>query len=150
MQEGQENENAGRVVGFLRRRGLWILLSVVLAAGAAFAFASQQTQQYTATASLIFSGSQLNQQIAGLQAAATGDPQVQQATNTESVRLGETAALEQHRSGPDCRFRRPGERRGDRQGRRGDRQESGQSQTEPGRTHRTTVTTEFNDPARPP
>jgi len=91
VQEEQEI-SLQRALGVLRRRAFWILLCVALAAAAAFAYSTQQTKQYTATASLVFSGSQLNQQIAGLQPTATSDSQIQQATNVELVRLGNTSA----------------------------------------------------------
>lgn len=91
MQEEQEISFDG-ALGFLRRRLPWILLCVALAAGAAFAYSMLATKQYTATASLVFSDSQLSQQIAGLQPTASSDSQIQQATNTELVRLGNTSA----------------------------------------------------------
>lgn len=93
MQVQEEQEiSFERALGVLRRRAPWILLCVVLAAGAAFAYSTQQTKQYTATASLVFSDNQLNQQIAGLQPTASSDSQIQQATNVELVRLGNTSA----------------------------------------------------------
>ena len=59
---------------------LWIALCFVLVAGSTYGFSKHQTKQYTATASLVFNNSQLNQQAAGLQvgkwrepAASTGD-----------------------------------------------------------------------------
>lgn len=91
VQEAQE-VNFQRGLDLIRRRAPWLILCVILATGAAFALSKLQTKQYTATASLVFSGSQLDQQIAGLQPVTNGEPQVQQATNVQLVQLGDTSA----------------------------------------------------------
>ncbi len=92
MQDRPEEVNLERALGVLRRRVPWILLCVVLAAGAAFAFSKQQTEQYTATASVVFNENQLSQQIAGLVPASSNNAVAQQATNVQLLQLGRTAA----------------------------------------------------------
>jgi succinoglycan biosynthesis transport protein ExoP len=90
-----DEPNIGRALGFLRRRGLWIVLCVGLSAVGAFAFSRSETKKYTATASLVFDTNQITQQIAGL--STSGSSQLLlQANNIELVHLGpmadETAA----------------------------------------------------------
>ncbi len=92
MQDGHEEINVDRVMGTLRRRAPWVLLCVLLAAGAAFALSKLETKHYTATASLVFGDNQINQQIAGLQSSDANNLQSQQATNLQLVRLGDMAA----------------------------------------------------------
>ena len=69
----------------------WVLLCIVLAAGAAFGVSRHQAKQYTATASLVFNDNQLSQQVAGLQALSTGNQVPQQQTNVKLVQLGDMA-----------------------------------------------------------
>lgn len=81
-----------RTLGVLRRRALWILVCIVLVAGAAFGFSKQQAKKYTATASLVFNNNQLSQQVAGLQALNNNsNQQAQQGTNLKLVQLGDMA-----------------------------------------------------------
>jgi polysaccharide biosynthesis transport protein len=75
-----------------RRRAPLILLCALVVAAAAFAFSKQQTKEYTATSSLVFSNNPLSQQIAGLEAASGTSQIVQQASNIELVKLGDMAA----------------------------------------------------------
>jgi succinoglycan biosynthesis transport protein ExoP len=99
LEQGSEGLNIERVLGVLRLRAPWIVLCCVLAGGVAFGVSKGQTKKYTATASLVFSNSQLSQQAAGLQAISSGDPQMQQATDVRLVELGSvasTAALLDH------------------------------------------------------
>jgi capsular exopolysaccharide synthesis family protein len=77
-----------RALSILRRRLPLIALCFVLSAGLAFAFSKHQPKKYTATAALVFNDNQLSQQVAGLQATASADPQMQQSTNVELVELG--------------------------------------------------------------
>ncbi len=92
MRQDTEGLNFERIVGVLRRRVPLILLCVALAAGAAFAFSKHQSKKYTATASLVFNGSQLSEQVAGLQAVGNGGSQApQQQTNLKLVQLGDMA-----------------------------------------------------------
>ena len=87
MQDKSEEVNLERALGFLRRRAPWILLCVVLAAGAAFAFSEQQTKEYTATASVVFNEDQLSQQIAGLQTAVGNNAEVNRRPTSSSFSL---------------------------------------------------------------
>jgi polysaccharide biosynthesis transport protein len=65
---------------------------VALATGAAFGFSVHQSKKYTATASLVFNGNQLSEQVAGLQAVSNGGSQApQQQTNLKLVALGDMA-----------------------------------------------------------
>jgi capsular exopolysaccharide synthesis family protein len=81
--------NFERGVDILRRRGLWILPCCVLAAAAAFAYSKHQTKKYTATASLVFKGNQLTQQIAGLPASLS--TLAAQNNNVKLVQVGDMA-----------------------------------------------------------
>lgn len=81
-----------RAFAALYRRAPLILTCATLAALAAFALSRTEQKTYQATASLGFSENPLSQQIAGL--PTTSNPSsalVQQASNVELVRLGETA-----------------------------------------------------------
>jgi succinoglycan biosynthesis transport protein ExoP len=75
----------------VRRRSLWILLCLIVAAGVAYGYSKQQTKRYTATASLVFNNDQLAQQVAGLPTVASGSQQAQQNTNLKLVQLGDMA-----------------------------------------------------------
>ena len=81
-------ENTLRV---LRRRAVLIVVAAVAVTAAAFAFSKQQTKEYTATASVLFTNNQVSQQVAGLQAVSTSDPQAQQDTNVKLLQLGTVA-----------------------------------------------------------
>ncbi len=100
MDSEQTNLTLQQALGVLRRRAPWVLLCVVLAGGAAFAYSKHQTKQYTATASLLFNNSQLSQQLAGLPVTTSTN---QQATNVKLVQLGDmsekTASLLFKRTG---------------------------------------------------
>lgn len=80
-----------QVLAILRRRAPVIALCLVLVAGSAFVFSKRQTKKYTATAALVFNNAQISQQVAGLQAAASSEPKVQQDTNVKLLELGPTA-----------------------------------------------------------
>ena len=93
MEPEQTTLSLELVLGVLRRRAPWILLCVVLVAGAAFVYSRQETKKYTATASLVFNNNQVSQQVAGLQAFSTsGSQQALQNTNLKLVQLGDMAA----------------------------------------------------------
>jgi capsular exopolysaccharide synthesis family protein len=83
-------------LGVVRRGVPWILLCVVLVAGAVYGYSKHKPKMYTATASLSFSNNSLRQQIAGLSPSgginSTSALLAQQESNVESVRLGENAA----------------------------------------------------------
>ena len=82
-----------RMLGVLRRRAPWILLCLVIVAGAAYGYSKHKTKKYTATASLVFNNSQSNQQAAGLQALSSGgNQQALQSTNLKLVQLGDMAS----------------------------------------------------------
>jgi capsular exopolysaccharide synthesis family protein len=91
VQQDFDGPNLERMLGVLRRRAPWIVICLVLAAGAAFAYSKHQAKKYTATASVVFGDNPLNQQIAGLSSSGS-NPTVQQASNLELVRLGNMAA----------------------------------------------------------
>jgi len=88
----QTKPSLERMLDILRRRTPWVLLCVMLVAGAAYVFSKHQTKQYTATASLVFNNEQLGQQIAGLSVASNESPQSQENTNVKLVQLGDAAA----------------------------------------------------------
>ena len=71
-----------------------VLLCVVVVGGASFVFARREPRQYTATAAVVFGESSLSQQIAGLPAVSPSSTalQSQQATDLESLRVGDMAA----------------------------------------------------------
>lgn len=96
MQDSDE-PNIRRVLDVIRRRGLWAVLCVILAAGAAFAVSKHQTKKYTATASLLFNSNQLAQQIAGLSISVTGP--AEQNNNVKLVAVGNVAAKTAQRIG---------------------------------------------------
>jgi capsular exopolysaccharide synthesis family protein len=70
----------------------WILICLVLVAGAAYGFSKHQTKKYTATASLVFNNNQLAQQVAGLAVASSNNQQALQNTNLKLVELGDMSA----------------------------------------------------------
>jgi polysaccharide biosynthesis transport protein len=86
----QTNQSLEQV---LRRRAPWILLCLVLVAGAAYGYSKYQTKQYTATAALAFNNNTLDQQIAGLsESNSTQGILAQQNSNLELVRFGNMTA----------------------------------------------------------
>jgi Mrp family chromosome partitioning ATPase len=96
MQDSDE-PNIRRILDVIRRRGLWAVLCIVLAAGAAFGLSKHQTKKYTATASLLFNSNQLAQQIAGLSISVTGP--AEQNNNVKLVAVGNVAAKTARRIG---------------------------------------------------
>lgn len=91
MDVEQGNLDLRQLLSALRRRGPWIVVCLVLAAGAAYAFSKHQTRQYTATATLVFNNNQLSQQVAGLPVASSNEQQARQNTNLKLVQLGDMA-----------------------------------------------------------
>ena len=81
-----------QIIAILRRRAPVIVLCLALVTGSAFVFSKHQTKKYTATSSLVFNNAQISQQVAGLQAAGSSEPKVQQSTNVKLLELGATAA----------------------------------------------------------
>jgi capsular exopolysaccharide synthesis family protein len=92
MDTEETNLTTQQIVGVLRRRSPWILLCLVLVAGAAYGFSKHQANKFTATASLVFSNNQQAQQVAGLPVASSSSQQAQQNTNLKLVQLGDMAA----------------------------------------------------------
>jgi len=89
--QDSEEPNIGRILGLLRRRGIWIVLCFALACAAAFGYSKHQTKKYTATTSVVFSSNQLSQEIAGLSSSNTSSL-LQQSNNLELLHLGDMAA----------------------------------------------------------
>src|ERR1700730_7684725 len=90
-----DEPNIARALGFLRRRGIWIALCVMIAAVAALAYSKHETKKYTATAPLVFNNNQLSQAIAGVN-TGTVNPLLQQENNLELLRLGDMALKTAH------------------------------------------------------
>ncbi len=93
MQQEPEALNLERALVVLRRRGLLIVLCMIVVAGAAFGFSKRETKKYTATASLAFGTNPLSQQIAGLpgSSVSSSDLLAQEASDVELVRSGNVA-----------------------------------------------------------
>jgi Mrp family chromosome partitioning ATPase len=89
VQAHTDEHNLDRLLGVARRRGIWIVLCVVVAAGVAYALSKRQTKEYTATSSLLFSNNQLSQQIAGIPIGVAG--QLQSGSDERLVRVGNMA-----------------------------------------------------------
>lgn len=83
--------DAAFVFTLLRRRGPVICLCLILGAVPAYLLSKGEAKKFTATASLVFNGDQLSQQVAGIQAVANSNAQSQQDTNLRLVELGDTA-----------------------------------------------------------
>jgi succinoglycan biosynthesis transport protein ExoP len=100
MDSEQRALGVEQVLGVLRRRVPWVLLCFMLVTAVAYGFSKHQTKQYTATASLVFSNNQLNQQAAGLQlVGSSSSQQAQENTNLKLVQLGDMAAKTARRLG---------------------------------------------------
>ncbi len=91
LEQEQTNLSLEQVLGILRRRVPWILLCVVLVAGAAYGVSKRQTKKYTATTALVFNNNQPGQQIAGLPAVSSASASAEQSTNVKLVQLGDMA-----------------------------------------------------------
>ena len=99
METGQ-NLSRERAIDIVRRRAPWIVLCLVVVAGAAYGFSKGQTKKYTATATLLFSNNDPGRQIAGLPGAGSNETQqTQQSTNVKLIQLGDVAAKTAHRLG---------------------------------------------------
>jgi Chain length determinant protein len=91
MDNEPTNRSLEQVLGVMRRRAPWILLCILVTAGAAYGFSKRQTKKYTAAASLVFNNNQPSQQVAGLPVVSSNSPQAQQNTNVKLVQLGDMA-----------------------------------------------------------
>lgn len=89
--EDSQQFKLDQALGFLRRRGVWIVACMILAGVAAFAISKAQEKKYTASAAVIFNEDQLTQEIAGLPATAT-NALLQHASNLELLDLGNMAS----------------------------------------------------------
>ena len=76
----------------LWRRGPIVLVCVLITAGSAYAFARRQTEQYQATASLLFSGDEVGPLVSGLGGTPQPPTQSQLDTNVQLVGVGDIAA----------------------------------------------------------
>lgn len=95
MQQDSDAFNLERALGVLRRRGLLIVLCVIVVGGATFGVSKRQTKKYTASASLDFSSNPLAQQIAGLPGGSSSNSSTllaQEASNIEAVKGGTSAS----------------------------------------------------------
>ncbi len=82
-----------QVISVLRRRWLVIALCAVVATGGAIAITAGQRESFTASASLLFSGSQLDEQVAGLSSGGGAvEAKTQQDTDVKLLELGPTRA----------------------------------------------------------
>lgn len=90
MRQDPDELNISRVLSFLRRRGLWVVLCLALAIAAAVAYSKEQTKKYTATSSLSFNNSSLGQALAGVPASSSSLA-TQQASELELLHLGNLA-----------------------------------------------------------
>jgi succinoglycan biosynthesis transport protein ExoP len=92
MDIDQANLSIEDVLGVLRRRAPWILLCVLLVAGATYGFSKRQTKKYTASAALTFNSNPLSQQVAGLSpTGSSSNALAQEDNNLELVRVGNMA-----------------------------------------------------------
>jgi succinoglycan biosynthesis transport protein ExoP len=92
MENEQTSPSLQQIMGALRRRAPWMLLCLVLVAGAAYGVSKHLTKKYTATASLVFDNSQPSQQAAGLPIVGGNNQPAQLNTNANLVQLGDMAA----------------------------------------------------------
>jgi polysaccharide biosynthesis transport protein len=94
VQQESDALSLEQVLAILRRRLPVVMLSVVIVAGAAFAFSKHEAKTYTATAAVSFSNSALSQEIAGLapETTSSGALAAQEANNLELLKLGDTSA----------------------------------------------------------
>ena len=89
--EDSQQFNLDQALGFLRRRGVWVVACMILAGVAAYAISKAQEKKYTASSAVIFNEDQLTQEIAGLPTTAT-NVLLQHASNLELLDLGNMAA----------------------------------------------------------
>lgn len=90
--EGVPELDLERVLRVLRRRWAIIVACTLILGAAAFGYTQLQTKQYTATASVLFGDTGIQQQASGLSGQPSTDPNVASATNVLLLRLGPTAA----------------------------------------------------------
>jgi capsular exopolysaccharide synthesis family protein len=89
MEPEQTSLSVEQLLGVFRRRGLWIVLCVVVVAAAAYGYSKHKTKQYTATAAISFSSDPLSQQIAGLSVVNNSSSvAAEQDSDLESVKVG--------------------------------------------------------------
>jgi capsular exopolysaccharide synthesis family protein len=95
MDTEQSGLSLEQVGGILRRRGYWILLCCILAAGAAYGLSKREPKKYTASAAVAFNTNSLGQEIAGLPSANFSNSSSLAAQENSNIDLlkgsGETA-----------------------------------------------------------
>lgn len=97
MDSDEPGIDVARIVAALRRRAGLIALCIVVAAAIAFAISKVESNKYTATTSLLFSNSQVAEQVSGLQASASPDTQQSlQDTDVGLAEIGDMAAKTAH------------------------------------------------------
>jgi polysaccharide biosynthesis transport protein len=85
-----QEPNVAKALDFLRRRGIWVAICIVISGAASYGYTQHEAKKYTATASLAFNQSQLSQEIAGLP-ATNSSTLLQQSSNLELLRVGAMA-----------------------------------------------------------
>jgi receptor protein-tyrosine kinase len=91
MDSEQTTRGTDQVLSVLRRRALWILLCVIIVAGAAYGLCKRETEKYTATAALAFNNNPLGEQIAGLSGSNNVGALAQQDIDIELVKFSDVA-----------------------------------------------------------
>lgn len=92
MNENPQPQYFPSFLRVVRRRAWVVVVCVVVAAVAGYGFSKSQTEQYTATASMLFQQQQLVQQSAGLPGVSGSDPQGEADTNLNLATLPRIAA----------------------------------------------------------
>src|SRR4051812_32740613 len=91
----------GDVLGVLRRRFAVIVLTVAVAAVAAYLISSRQPEEYRATATLLFRDSNVSQLVTGVATGTGGTPERNAATNLGLISLNSVAERAAARLGGD-------------------------------------------------
>jgi succinoglycan biosynthesis transport protein ExoP len=94
MDTSESDLSFHQALAVLRRRTPAILLCFIVATGGAFGLSKIEAKKYTATAELLFTNSQLANEVAGLPTVSSGGATQQslQDTNVELVQIGDMAA----------------------------------------------------------
>ncbi|MGD0196583.1 MAG: polysaccharide biosynthesis tyrosine autokinase [Solirubrobacteraceae bacterium] len=83
----------------LRRRAVWIAASLLLVGLVTLGVSALQTTKYTASASLVFQGTDLAEQLAGLATATSGASTQQVDTDVQLLQIGDIAERTANRIG---------------------------------------------------
>ncbi|HME03861.1 MAG TPA: polysaccharide biosynthesis tyrosine autokinase [Solirubrobacteraceae bacterium] len=92
MDSEQRSGSIERLLRTIRNRVKLIVLCVLVTTLVVYAASKHETRMYTATTSLVFNNSQVDQQAAGLQPVSGNSATAQQDTNVKLVELGDMAA----------------------------------------------------------